>query len=150
MDVNNRITQMEDEIKVLKNEVLAVLLDIKENMLETENPFSRPSAFEMPAVNITQSIPSAPPLSQHQDISNGNGNGHNRHEYSNNKPNEIPEKEQQPAPVNPPVMETEPETVNNRKISADKPAGDIPSPNGFITEDTDLTPLNESSLNVRL
>ena len=40
MEINDRITQLENEIKVLKNEVQAVLLDIRDNMLNSENPFS--------------------------------------------------------------------------------------------------------------
>lgn len=40
MDLNSKVTQLEDEIKVLKKEVQAVLLDLRENMLNRENPFS--------------------------------------------------------------------------------------------------------------
>ncbi len=75
MDANTRITQLEDEFKVLKNEVLAVLLDIKENVLNTENPFTRPASFEMPTVNITQSIPAPQPEKIAPPRSNGNGHG---------------------------------------------------------------------------
>jgi hypothetical protein len=37
---NDKITKLENEIKVLKNEVQAVLLDLRESYLNMENPFS--------------------------------------------------------------------------------------------------------------
>ena len=40
METSDKITQLENEIKVLKNEVQAVLLDIRENVLNAENPFN--------------------------------------------------------------------------------------------------------------
>jgi archaellum component FlaD/FlaE len=40
MDLNSKVTQLEDEIKVLKKEIQTVLLDLRENMLNRENPFS--------------------------------------------------------------------------------------------------------------
>jgi len=40
MDIKDKVTQLEDEIKVLKNEVQAVLLDIRESYLNRENPFN--------------------------------------------------------------------------------------------------------------
>ena len=40
METSDKITQLENEIKVLKNEVQAVLLDIRENVLNAENPFT--------------------------------------------------------------------------------------------------------------
>jgi hypothetical protein len=61
MDQTARITQLEDEFKVLKNEVLAVLLDVKEKMLSQENPFSAPPACERPQVIISQQMPAASP-----------------------------------------------------------------------------------------
>ena len=55
MDLGNRITQIEDEIKVLKNEVLVVLLDVKENLLTRENPFNPPpTKFDGPSITINQ------------------------------------------------------------------------------------------------
>ena len=42
-DASQKITDLENEIKVLKNEVKAILLDIREQYLNAENPFySRP------------------------------------------------------------------------------------------------------------
>jgi archaellum component FlaD/FlaE len=40
MDLNDKVTQLEDEIKVLKNEVQAVLLDLRESFLNNVNPFN--------------------------------------------------------------------------------------------------------------
>jgi|WetSurMetagenome_2_1015567.scaffolds.fasta_scaffold02181_5 hypothetical protein len=40
METNEKIAQLENEIKVLKNEVQAVLLDLRENVLNAENPFN--------------------------------------------------------------------------------------------------------------
>jgi len=39
MDVSHKVNQLEDEIKILKKEVQTVLLDIRENLLNRENPF---------------------------------------------------------------------------------------------------------------
>jgi hypothetical protein len=52
VETSDKITQLENEIKVLKNEVQAVLLDIRENVLNAENPFSTPK----PAVTSHQTI----------------------------------------------------------------------------------------------
>ena len=59
MDLNNKVTQLEDEIKVLKKEVQAVLLDLRENMLNRENPFS-PSPMMAPAPVALYSPPPPP------------------------------------------------------------------------------------------
>ncbi len=40
MELNDRVTRLEDEIKILKNEVQAVLLDLRESCLNRENPFN--------------------------------------------------------------------------------------------------------------
>jgi hypothetical protein len=55
METNDRLTQLEAELKVLKNEVLAVLLDVKEKMLDKENPFATASQrVQAPSITITQ------------------------------------------------------------------------------------------------
>jgi hypothetical protein len=41
---NDKITRLENEIKVLKNEVQAVLLDLRESYLNMENPFNTAAA----------------------------------------------------------------------------------------------------------
>ena len=40
MELSDRVTHLEDEIKILKNEVQAVLLDLRESYLNRENPFN--------------------------------------------------------------------------------------------------------------
>ncbi len=58
MEINDRLTQLEAELKVLKNEVLAVLLDVKEKMLDKENPFSTPQPrMEIPSITIARAAP---------------------------------------------------------------------------------------------
>ena len=41
MELDDKVTQLEDEIKILKNEIQAVLLDLRESYLNLENPVSR-------------------------------------------------------------------------------------------------------------
>ena len=77
MELKDRVTQLGDEIKILKNEVQAVLLDIRESYLNRENPFnpdispmssppimiSQPPPMSIPPVIINQSPPmSSPPV----------------------------------------------------------------------------------------
>ena len=45
MDLNNRVDAMDEELKLLKNEIKQILLDIQEHVLSVENPFSGPSVF---------------------------------------------------------------------------------------------------------
>jgi hypothetical protein len=55
MELTEKVSQLENEIKVLKNEVQAVLLDLRESCLNFENPFNTqgPSAGGQPiAVNL--------------------------------------------------------------------------------------------------
>ena len=42
MDVNQRVKVLEDEVKVLKAELKSVLLDIREQYLNNQNPFANP------------------------------------------------------------------------------------------------------------
>ena len=54
MELNEKVTQLEDEIKILKNEVQAVLLDIRESYLDRENPFlldARPMISQPVVIN---------------------------------------------------------------------------------------------------
>ena len=60
MELNDKVTQLEDEIKILKNEVQAVLLDLRESYLNLENPVSR----EMPPFPEQHIVVSAPQQSQ--------------------------------------------------------------------------------------
>jgi hypothetical protein len=63
-DTSQKITELENEIKVLKNEVKAILLDIREQYLNAENPFfSRPQEFgHAPTINISNT----PGLIEHE------------------------------------------------------------------------------------
>lgn len=47
MDLNDKVTQLEDEIKILKNEVQAVLLDLRVSFLNNVNPFN-PNPLPVP------------------------------------------------------------------------------------------------------
>ncbi len=69
MELNDKVTQLEDEIKILKNEVQAVLLDLRESYLNNENPFnpnmqpmaSQPIIINQPAPDPAPPEPSAVP-----------------------------------------------------------------------------------------
>ena len=67
MELNEKVTQLEDEIKILKNEVQAVLLDLRESYLNLENPVSREMA-PLPEQHI---VVSAPATQQPQPTGNG-------------------------------------------------------------------------------
>ena len=41
MDVNTKVKELEDELKVLKTEIRNVLLDVREVILERANPLSQ-------------------------------------------------------------------------------------------------------------
>jgi hypothetical protein len=66
MELNDKVTQLEDEIKILKNEIQAVLLDLRESYLNNKNPFntSEPANFgQIPPVIPSpqiQVVPAAP------------------------------------------------------------------------------------------
>ena len=64
METSEKIIQLENEIKLLKNEVQAVLLDIRESVLNAENPFSpvRPVTNNFQADIITQPIKEEKPV----------------------------------------------------------------------------------------
>jgi hypothetical protein len=52
---NDKISKLESEIKVLKNEVQAVLLDLRESYLNVQNPFnSNPNPSAVQPIVITQ------------------------------------------------------------------------------------------------
>lgn len=64
METSEKITQLENEIKVLKNEVQAVLLDIRENVLNAENPFTAQKPVVTSQVVIDRQVQAtAPPPS---------------------------------------------------------------------------------------
>jgi hypothetical protein len=62
---NDRIAKLESEIKVLKNEVQAVLLDLRESYLNVQNPFNvaaSPAAVQ--PIVINQQAPAPEPRSE--------------------------------------------------------------------------------------
>ena len=63
METNEKLAQLESEIKVLKNEIQAVLLDLRDKYLESENPFNAPAqAAASPQIVIDRApAPSEPP-----------------------------------------------------------------------------------------
>jgi hypothetical protein len=65
MELNERVDKLEDEVKIVKNEVQAVLLDIRENYLNRENPFnpdvSSPTLHTVAAAVGGQNAAAAPP-----------------------------------------------------------------------------------------
>ncbi len=62
MELNDKVTQLEDEIKILKNEVQAVLLDLRESYLNNENPFNAGAnpATSQPIIINNQPGPAQP------------------------------------------------------------------------------------------
>jgi hypothetical protein len=65
MELNDRVTQLEDEIKILKNEVQAVLLDLRESYLNQENPFN-PAASLAPIASQPIIISQPPPATEEE------------------------------------------------------------------------------------
>jgi hypothetical protein len=70
LETSDKITQLENEIKVLKNEVQAVLLDIRENVLNAENPFTAPKPVTTSQVVIDRQVqtPAPPPPSETKSV----------------------------------------------------------------------------------
>ncbi|MBN2238710.1 MAG: hypothetical protein JW712_02965 [Dehalococcoidales bacterium] len=60
MDLNDKVTQLEDEIKILKNEVQAVLLDLRESFLNNINPFNPNTIFTQAAPPIHPPVTGEP------------------------------------------------------------------------------------------
>ena len=60
MDLNNRVDSMDEELKLLKNEIKQILLDIQEHVLSVENPFSGAGASAFAAAPAAR-----PQLSHH-------------------------------------------------------------------------------------
>lgn len=58
MAEKDRVNQLEDELKVLKNELQAVLLDIRESYLSRENPFT-PDVSAIPIVPAIATVVAA-------------------------------------------------------------------------------------------
>lgn len=63
MELNDRVSQLEDEIKILKNEIQAVLLDLRESYTDLENPFNLAAmaVAAQPIIINNQAPPAATP-----------------------------------------------------------------------------------------
>jgi len=70
VELDDKVTQLEDEVKILKNEIQAVLLDVRESYLNFENPVSR-ELPPFPEQHIVVSTPT--PGAPQQPQSPGNG-----------------------------------------------------------------------------
>jgi len=108
MDLSNRVTQLEDEIKVLKNELLAVLLDVKEELLARENPFQQHVMQSPQMIAFSQAAPSP---------------------GENSQPRRAPEK-----PEEPPIPDKEVQTQASVDESSDEPAPPAIPPRRSRTE----------------
>ena len=58
MDLDNRVTRIDEELKLVKNEIKEVLLEIQEQVLSSDNPFS--NVVVPPAPDHTAAIQQAP------------------------------------------------------------------------------------------
>ncbi len=60
MELNDKVTQLEDEIKILKNEVQAVLLDLRESFLNNINPFNPTPILNQATSPVSVIVPDSP------------------------------------------------------------------------------------------
>jgi hypothetical protein len=68
MELTEKVSQLENEIKVLKNEVQAVLLDLRESCLNFENPFNAQASLaggQPVSVNLQTSTTEPEPKDTH-------------------------------------------------------------------------------------
>lgn len=68
MELNDKVTQLEDEIKILKNEVQAVLLDLRESFLNNINPFNPDALYSQEASQSLTGVSNTQP--QREPIAN--------------------------------------------------------------------------------
>ena len=57
---DQKIQQLEDEVRLLKNEIKHVLTDIQEYVLDARNPFNAAIAVEVPNLGVVINQPAAP------------------------------------------------------------------------------------------
>ncbi len=122
MDLNDRVTQLENEIKILKSEIQVVLLDLRENCLNRENPFN-PAAPPQPIQRETSHHQPAPAdkdesgslaLMQRQEENNGTV-------VALEEQPEEPELTNQSKPINEPESVAREETANDEMTRAWRP-----------------------------
>ena len=135
MELNDKVTQLEDEIKILKNEVQAVLLDLRESYLNLENPVSR----EVPPLPEQHIVVSAPATQQPQPTGNGPHEAgpeglagsepsvadeptHTPEPATEQQPRPEPGLKSEPEPVSGPVVFATDETAHEEVIRAWRPA----------------------------
>lgn len=135
MELNEKVTQLEDEIKILKNEVQAVLLDLRESYLNLENPVSREMA-PLPEQHI---VVSAPATQQPQPTGNGPHEAgpeglagsepsvadeptHTPEPATEQQPRPEPGLKSEPEPVSGPVVVATDETAHEEVMRAWRPA----------------------------
>jgi len=121
MELNDKVTQLEDEIKILKNEVQSVLLDLRESFLKNENPFNT-SSFTPAAqpIIINQQAPAAvegPPVKRagksESDIAAEEETGRESSVEDQEEETEIPDREKAL-----PVTKASSDEVNPEKLPA--------------------------------
>jgi hypothetical protein len=106
MELSDKVTQLEDEIKVLKNEVQAVLLDLRDSYLNRENPFSpAASPISVQPIVINQQPSQPPPNAEEKadDVISG--------EEQENEPLEVEALADEPEPVYEPELTASEETA---------------------------------------
>ena len=135
MELNEKVTQLEDEIKILKNEVQAVLLDLRESYLNLENPVSR----EVPPLPEQHIVVSAPATQQPQPTGNGPHEAgpeglagsepsvadeptHTPEPATEQQPRPEPGLKSEPEPVSGPVVVATDETAHEEVMRAWRPA----------------------------
>ena len=135
MELNEKVTQLEDEIKILKNEVQAVLLDLRESYLNLENPVSR----EVPPLPEQHIVVSAPATQQPQptgdwpheagpeglagsEPSVADEPTHTPEPATEQQPRPEPGLKPEPEPVSGPVVVATDETAHEEVIRAWRPA----------------------------
>ncbi len=108
MELNDKVTQLEDEIKILKSEVQAVLLDLRDSCLSGENPFNpaaSPVNIQPIIINQPPPVPDEPPPATDEE-----------HEVTpeENRESEPPEREE---PANEPEPADKPELIASEKTA---------------------------------
>ena len=108
----DKISHLESDIKILKNEVQAVLLDLRDKYLEANNPFNTPSAPTTPQQVIVLQAPAA------------NGARSDTELHSGSVEKEGKDKIEKPAGGLEAGKETHPETVKKEgNANIEEPAG---------------------------
>jgi len=132
MELNERVDKLEDEVKIVKNEVQAVLLDIREAYLNRENPFSPEvssptlhtvaatisgQAVAAPASGAAKPVKDQTP-SNEQPVEEKQPEAESEEESSEMQEETIPAEEYQPVTKQEPVAATVEESANEEVNAA--------------------------------